>query len=65
LEAFEKVLVAHEIPEKRYIKLLLLSLNSIDGQWIKNNTKIANYSWENVKQQFIGHFRNSNAIIVW
>src|SRR3569832_379749 len=41
LEAFEKVLVAHEIPEERYIRLLPLSLNSVDGQWIKNSSKIA------------------------
>jgi hypothetical protein len=65
LEAFEKVLVAHEIPEERYIKLLPLSLDSVDGQWIKNNSKIADCSWEEIKQQFIGHFRNPNAMMVW
>jgi hypothetical protein len=63
LEAFKKVMDAHEIPEERFIKLLPLCLDNVDGQWLK--TVNQNAKWNAIYALFIGHFQHPNANILW
>lgn len=66
LEAFNKIMKAHNIGEERYLQLLSLCLDSVDGQWLTNNlTKLGSLSWNGFMDDFIGHFQNANAVIIW
>jgi hypothetical protein len=64
LDAFTDVMRAHEIPVERYSKLLVLCLDSVDSQWIKNVVQ-SEWTWDRVNREFTSHFQHPNAIAIW
>ena len=67
LEAFRRVMEAHEVPLSRYVKLLPLCLDAVDCQWLEEWIEQQEFdiSWQEVEHAFIAHFQNPNAILVW
>jgi hypothetical protein len=67
VEAFERIMTAHAIAAERYLQLLPLCLDTVDGQWLSSyiaGTKDEN-SWEDFKEAFIAHFQHPNAESLW
>ena len=64
LDAFINVMSAHEIPMERYGKLLILCLDSVDGQWLKIKD-VEGMSWTQLEEEFVAHFQHPNAVAVW
>ncbi len=67
LEAFRRVLEAHDVPNVKYAKLLPLCLDTVDNQWLDEWVKQHNGQvlWENLESAFIGHFQNPNTVMLW
>jgi hypothetical protein len=67
LEAFAKVMDAHEIPVEKYTKLLALCLDSVDGQWFQEWSREHDgvMTWKEISEAFIQHFQHPNAAILW
>ena len=64
LEAFAKVMAAHEILQGKFANLLMLCLDSVDSQWLKN-IDISAWSWSKLEKEFVAHFQHPNAVAVW
>ena len=64
LDAFINVMIAHEIPMEQFGKLLVLCLDSVDGQWLKSKN-LEEMTWTEIEEEFIAHFQHPNAIAVW
>ena len=66
LEAFNKVVKAHNINEDRYLQLLPLCLDSVDGQWLATNSEVLKaLDWNDFMNSFIEHFQHPNAAVIW
>ena len=66
LETFNKIMKAHNIGEDRFLQLLPLCLDSVDGQWLTTNlSKLKLMTWNGFMDAFISHFQNPNAAIIW
>ena len=61
LETFNKIMKAHNIKEDRFLQLLPLCLDSVDGQWLTTNlNKLRSMTWNNFMDAFIEHFQKIN-----
>ena len=66
LESFNKVMKAHNISEDRYLQLLPLCLDSVDGQWLATNSEVLKaLDWSDFMNSFIEHFQHPNAAVSW
>ena len=57
-------MVAHEILQGKYANLLMLCLDSVDSQWLKN-IDISTWSWSKLEKEFVAHFQHPNAVTFW
>ena len=66
LESFNKVMKAHNINEDRYLQLMPLCLDSVDGQWLATNSEVLKaLDWSDFMNAFIEHFQHPNAAVIW
>ena len=69
LGQFRKVCVAHSVEEKRYIQILPLCLDGVDGKWLERwlSTKdnLNMIDWSEVCDAFKRHFQHPNQSMVW
>ena len=67
MESFTEVMIANDVPEERYIKMMPLCLETIDKLWLR--VWIAEQGgdgcWSNFYDAFIAHFQNPNTRQVW
>ncbi len=66
LEAFRRMMEAHEVPLGRYMKVLPLCLDAVDCKWFEEWTgqQEENVTWQELERAFIAHFQNPNAKLV-
>ena len=66
LEAFDRIMDAHNISEDRFLSLLPLCLDSVDAQWLSAYKRNIDYGeiWESFGHAFISHFQHPNAAVL-
>jgi len=67
LEFFNRVMIAHEISEDRYMRLVPMCLDAIDRKWFDHwmENQVDMPTWREFQRDFIGHFRHPNASALW
>src|SRR5271166_2576014 len=56
---------AHKVKEEKYLVILSLCLDSVDGQWLKDWKEEYKNNWKYLSKAFIAHFQHPNAMVIW